>query len=234
MTDAIDTIAYKGYRINIHADDWPINPLDDYGVEPGIEYRVNFGGHNNVVQSPGFEFIELTREQIKTGQHIIAGLLHRKFYTLAGTHESNGTLLSGLSNGGSHYRYEYGGDVVSYINDTLSVLFTDSPDDQATILELAGKHAIDGSSQGHSQGDYCDYIVYSSEPLTYNPLDEYLAYCWGNVYRYSIDLIDDYGDVVDESIESCGGYYGEYGSDTYKHMIDQAKEAIDSLVLEVA
>lgn len=227
----VHTEDHNGYRIRIIQDDTPENPLEAWDcISEDIQHVIKHNG-GQTIESLEFDCPELTKEQIKNNSQELKNLCSR--YSSNGPHKK-WSLLAALESCSKHYKTNFN-NVTDYVNDTIDIIWENSDHvERLIILQMAGYKTLEGCKNGYCQGHSFDYYAFSKNDIPEDTFDEYAAYCFGDVYGFVIDLIDDEGDIVDEDIESCWGFYGAHDSPTWDYMINSAKETIDELPATVA
>ena len=210
----IKTETYNGFDIEIHTEESPLNPWEDWDCQPPlvVDYdrsRTAYGGADDAP--------ELTREQILANLHDIQGAL--------GYGRDRASTYVFVRN----VTYDGTTDTVDAINNEIQEWAGESIDNLAEVWEWAGVQVLNTSSRGYMQSDYADLLLLATPewikevgiaPENIAGALESAAklwgyWGWGDVYGYTIPAIDD----------SCWGFYG-YDHDE-SGLMENARDAID-------
>jgi hypothetical protein len=225
-----ETIAYKGFDINVIYDEAPSNPFEDWEGEPplivsGDRYLTSYG----IDLSPP----ELSREDIKENGKLLAELFDCR------------SLLHFFTEYVPYNKSNYS-DMVYAVNEGIEEYFNSDLYDSKKLDMLEALYrlkrypVLQETRTGYSQGDWVTCLViatpewikemgapdikddeYWQKSLSAS-IDLYAAWAFGDVFGYSVDEID----------ESCWGYYG---TDLKENgLLESAENAIDWHVSHIA
>jgi len=214
----METIEYRGYSIEIHRDEYPANPFEEWDCEPPMV--VLYGRYEKSEYWLELTAPTLTEEQIKGSLPAIKGALG---------------ITGGLLAFCTDYAYSYRGNYANatdLFNDAIGEYVTqqsdcDKMETLADLYNAIGVPALCTSVQGYSQGDYAELLIVCTPEyqkrigtkLTLESLrataDLYAAWAYGDVYGYQVPSID----------ESCWGFYGPDHKDS--GLLEYAQNAID-------
>lgn len=244
-----DSINYRNYTIKIVNDDAPDNPLIEWETDALVAvyydrslslYQHGLAIHHNVINS--IEVPVFSRSQIKSDWEAITDAL--KIFTKR---------LKYTVQEYTEYDFSTYGTFEDMFNDMVSNVVAELNDREAleVLGELYNLHpdyaAYTGTGTGYSQSCWHEILVVVElknyrQPDTNTNTPEvneaatnsaeaiatlYRDWTYNDVYGYTVE------DNDNEQIDSCWGFYGEYMSDGYNHMIDQAKAAIDTHIADV-
>ncbi len=219
MKNAEEIINYKGFEIEVHRDNSPSNPFEDWDCEYPL-----MNTYERCIQ-------DYSKGDIDN---------YLKYYLSENQltrHMARILELIDLSREDFDYDYPPGewnkSERASALWDKLTDWICESLDNRASFcVEFGIKHHY-GSSHGYSQGDYSDvFICWTPEfgkitGLEYKNVTEeslkstkelFDSWAWGDVYGYNVE--DLHG-----GLGSCWGYYG----DDHKKsgLLEAAKDDID-------
>ena len=193
MNKPIHSEVYKGYTIQIHADEDPLNPRTDYdclGTMVCFHKRYDLGDKHTISHSDYAGWDEMEEAIRKDLDAVVVLPLY--LYDHGGITMSTGQFSC---------RWDSG--QVGFIYATREKVFKEfGRKDLAKAIERATK-------------------VLEGEVETY---DHYLR---GDVYGYTLYAPGD--EDLDDSIESCWGYLGDYDDKDYG-ALSEAKSLVDNIL----
>lgn len=229
--EAIEVIEHNGYRIEIHVDTdaRDMNPLtEDFangvsGIVRSNDPMKNING--------GIDWPMLTTEQINANSKAICdaleigGLLdlpraYRAMFAVKPTNMTVADMANEL------LEYAYNGRRES---EALELL--------VEVLRIAGIKHIKTNGNGYVQGDWHE-IVLAIDPKVEGEFgdpetalsglaDEYRKWRYGDVHGYIVKKPTKCKcchHTTYETVDSCWGFISERDDESWKHMIEQAKE----------
>ena len=222
--EPIETIQYRGFDIEIHRDDDPQNPWEDWDNQtPMIAVH-----DRHVVAYGGLDLSyppDLTRDEIKANIS--------KFKAVLGVDK----LLAFFRDDFTAF---YASQSIDMINDAITHLYsnsnnTDKLDMLASLYEIKGITALSTSISGYIQGAYANVLIVATpewmKACGIDSLVEGTLEAEANLYQqYSYG--DVYGFVIEQTKDSCWGFYGD--DHDKSGLLDYAHDAIDGHIANVA
>jgi len=239
-----DTIEYRNFTIKIENDSDSSNPLTDWEVDAlvavyhdgGITlYEGGTAQHrvaDNAIEAPIFSRLQIG-EDWKEITDALKIFTNRLKHTVQEYTE---------------YEFSEYENFEEMFNEMVSNVLAEMRDQERleALGELYNMHpdyaAFTGTGRGYSQSCWHDILVVTelkhyrtgdtNTPEAIEAAEKgaesvatlYRDWAYGDVHGYIVE--DQDGDDVD----SCWGFYGEYGTDNYKYIIDQAKEVVDATI----
>ena len=230
--EAIEVIEHNGYRIEIHRDDNAAdrNPLNaDFAN--GIS-GIIYSSYPIEVSNGGIELPTLTDENVNAHSKEIcealgvSGLLDipRAYKAMFGCSPAPYAPVSELVN--ELYVYAYHNHRDSMKMDML-----------AGILDIAGIKHFRGVGNGYAQGDW-HAILLAMDPKVESEFgdpeealaglaSEFCKWRYGDVHGYMVKkptTCQCCGNTTYELVDSCWGFISSRDDDSWKYMVEEAKE----------
>jgi len=235
----IETETYKGITINIHSDDFPANPFEEFECEPpllvlGLDDR-NPTAYNKAPQRWGDILELLPPSCFERGKRM--ELIKKLDGTLREFAEENRNM-----------------GTIEAICTCLTMQYGATPSGWRTaqewfeaaawILNWGGIPAVYKQSMGHCQGDIVLCLAVATPawvemvgapPETHKrqlweAIELYGNWAWGNVYGFKLE--DGDGNDIDDIGCSIWGFYG--WDHEKSGLMSEARAAIESYLAEVA
>ena len=218
----IDTINYRNYSIEIHADDCPDNPWKSWDGNPPY-----FGKAGHALDTDCAPDVYEITDLIPRSQW--AGLAVLAYYGPANT--SFTLRVPEFLQDVRSYELRTWDDQKQHMLDMLDM---DCIETLEQLCGLAGLECYAGTSFGHSQSDWTDLLFVATpawlaetgiatchvDKALQHAYDLWSAWAWGDVFGYIVTSPE--GDEV----ASCWGFYGD--NNETSGLLDSAKEEIEA------
>ena len=220
MNEPIDTLKYKGYTIEIHYDDSPVNPWLEWDCEPPIIVV----GDRNLQDQLGLDKNPppLTAEQIRQHSKAIAATLGCAGVTVQDALDEVSVYVGDWTDPDdiNDALAEHAGQLTG--RDLLEFL--------AAIHECAGNPAVVRTVRGSSQSDWADVLAVATPEWlekTGAPAESVREQLENTVKLYGQWAFGEmYGWTVPATADSCWGYFGHDWATN--GLQEAAQEAIDA------
>jgi len=232
-TEPVETITHRGITIKVLHDDCPMNPFEDWDCEPPIRVYMGRDGYVDYGDTDPRHYLRENPDLAMTKLHAIAKALDVDVPTL----------MSGLNDLTIDPAYcaalpssAWADVICEWVADNVD---RDELEWRAALWCALGVPAAVYERRGYCQGDYAKVLVVLTPAWTQlvgaprhepdsaasikamgHTADLYRDWAFRDVYGYVV-TDPDTGDTVD----SCWGFYGSYGTKGWDCMLDEARSA---------